>query len=82
MAAAISVGIVNETPLLDLCYEEDFRAAVDFNVVMTDRGELIEVQGTAEGSPFLRQTMDQLLALAEKGIAYLFDVQREAIRGL
>ena len=78
---AISVGVVDEELLLDLCYEEDARAQVDFNVVMTDRGEYVELQGTAEGAPFSPETSDHLLALAGKGIDYLLDVQREAIAG-
>ena len=80
--AATSVGLVGGVPLLDLCYEEDFRAAVDFNVVMTEAGEFVEVQGAAEERPFSRETMDTLLALAEKGIRYLLDVQRQAIEAL
>ena len=80
--AAISVGLVGEVPLLDLCYEEDSGADVDFNVVMTDQGRLVEVQGTAEGQPFTRESMDALLALAERGIRGLFSIQKEAIQGL
>ncbi len=77
--AAISVGIVSGRPLLDLNYEEDSRAAVDFNVVMLGTGELIEVQGTAEGNPFSRDDMDDMLDLAEKGLKQLFLVQEEII---
>ncbi len=77
--AATSVGIVEGEMLLDLCYDEDFRAAVDFNVVMTDKGEFVEIQGTAEGRPFSKSTVDGLLALAEKGIRQLFMAQRQAI---
>jgi len=80
--AAISVGVVDEELLLDLCYEEDARAQVDFNVVMTDRGEYVELQGTAEGAPFSPETSDCLLALAGKGIDYLLRVQREAVEGV
>lgn len=80
--AAISVGVVDEELLLDLCYEEDARAQVDFNVVMTDRGEYVELQGTAEGEPFSPETSDRLLALAGKGIDYLLGVQREAVEGV
>ena len=76
---AISAGVVEGDPLLDLCYEEDYRAAVDFNVVMTDQGEYVEVQGTAEGAPFSKQMMDTLLALAQEGITYLHKAQEEAI---
>ena len=77
--AAISVGIVGGVPMLDLCYEEDSTAEVDFNVVMTGADEFVEVQGTAEHKPFSRAGMDELLELAKKGIAELFDLQREAI---
>ncbi len=81
--AATSVGVTHGNRLLDLCYDEDFAADVDFNVVMTDKGEFVEVQGTAEGKPFSRETVDDLLDLAGKGIRELFEVQKatlEAIR--
>lgn len=78
--AAVSVGIVDGTLLLDLDYSEDSRAEVDFNVVGTDAGKYVEVQGTAEGKPFSRAQMDGLLALADGGIRQLFDVQTEALR--
>ena len=77
--AATSVGIVHSYMMLDLCYDEDCNAAVDFNVVMTGRGEFVEVQGTAEGKPFSRESIDDLLSLAEKGIRQLFQVQQEAL---
>jgi len=77
--AAVSVGIVGETPLLDLKYDEDSRAEVDMNVICTGDGRFIEVQGTAEGAPFTRKQMDELLELARRGIAQLIGVQREAI---
>jgi len=80
--AATSVGIVGREVLLDLCYEEDFQAAVDFNVVMTDKGEFVELQGTAEGKPFSKETIDSLLALAEKGIKQLFKIQKAVLAGL
>jgi len=80
--AATSVGIVGREGLLDLCYEEDYRAAVDFNVVMTDKGEFVEVQGTAEGKPFSKETIDALLSLAEKGIKQLFKIQKAALAEL
>lgn len=80
--AATSVGIVDEETLLDLCYAEDGRAEVDFNVVMTGRSEFIEIQGTAEGSPFPRQIADELLTLAEKGIRQLLDIQRMVLNEL
>ena len=73
--AAISVGIVNEEEILDLCYDEDFRADVDFNVVMTKSGDFVEVQGTAEGKPFTRKSMDNLLDLAYQGISYHLETQ-------
>ncbi|MDG2040545.1 MAG: ribonuclease PH [Ilumatobacter sp.] len=77
--AAISVGIVKGTPLLDLAYEEDSTADVDMNVVMTGDGRFIEVQGTAEGAPFTRASHDTLLALAEAGIGQLVALQREIV---
>lgn len=77
--AATSVGLVEGVPLLDLCYEEDASAEVDFNVVMTGDGRLVEVQGTAEGQPFSREEMDALLTLAEAGIRQLFEAQRQAL---
>jgi ribonuclease PH len=77
--AAVSVGIVDGTPVLDLPYEEDSRAEVDMNVAMTDSGGFVEVQGTAEGEPFSRAQLDGLLGLAEGGIRNLFDVQRDAL---
>lgn len=77
--AAVSVGIVAGVPLLDLCYEEDSTAEVDFNVVMTGADEFVEVQGTAEHKPFTRNAMDELLELAKGGIQALFELQREAL---
>lgn len=77
--AAVSVGIVEDEARLDLCYEEDAGAEVDFNVVMTGAGALVEVQGTAEGSPFSREQLDGLLDLAAAGIAELSKVQAEAL---
>jgi ribonuclease PH len=77
--AAISVGIVEGTPLLDLAYVEDSKAGADFNVVMTGDGRLVEVQGTAEGEPFSRAELNQMLDLAGSGITKLFALQREAI---
>lgn len=75
--AAVSVGVVNGEALLDLNYAEDSKAEVDANVVMTDQGEFIEVQGTAEGKPFARARLDELLALAEGGITELLAMQRQ-----
>lgn len=80
--AATSVGVVDRNKLLDLCYDEDSRAGVDFNVVMTDKGEFVELQGTAEGKPFSRDTIDSLISLAEKGIKELFEAQNKALEGL
>lgn len=79
--AAVSVGIPagGDKPVLDLCYLEDSGAVVDMNVVMTDAGSIIEIQGTGEERPFTRQEMDAMLALAEKGIAELVAVQNEAL---
>jgi ribonuclease PH len=77
--AAVSVGIVDGTGLLDLDYSEDSRAEVDFNVVGTDAGTYVEIQGTAEGKPFDRAGMDRLLSLADSGLKTLFSAQREAI---
>lgn len=80
--AATSVGIVHNHMLLDLCYDEDYNAAADFNVVMTSKGEFIEIQGTAETKPFSKEAIDSLLSLAEKGIKQLFEVQQAAIENL
>lgn len=79
--AAVSVGIIDGEPRLDLPYEEDVRAETDMNVVMTGDGRYIEVQGTAEGAPFDRPLLDGLLGLAEKGCADLTAVQRKALAG-
>lgn len=77
--AAISVGILNNTMILDLCYEEDSKAEVDMNVVMTGSGEFIEVQGTAERRPFSKEKMDAMMDLAGKGIEELFGIQRKLV---
>jgi ribonuclease PH len=77
--AAVSVGIVGGTPLLDLKYDEDSRAEVDMNIVCTGDGRFVEVQGTAEGDPFGREEMDQLLALATLGIERLIRLQRDVL---
>jgi ribonuclease PH len=78
--AATSVGIVGGVPMLDLNYEEDARADVDMNLVMTEEGELVEIQGTAEGRPFRRDELEQLLALGEGGIRRLIEVQKAVLR--
>jgi ribonuclease PH len=77
--AAVSVGLIEGEPRLDLCYEEDAGAEVDCNIVMTGEGLLVEVQGTAEGAPFGRDQLDGLLDLAAKGIAELTEIQRAAL---
>lgn len=77
--AAISVGIFDGTPVLDLDYAEDSSAETDMNVVMDEAGRFIEIQGTAEGAPFSREEMDTLLALAEKGINEIIDAQNAVI---
>src|SRR5207302_5711038 len=77
--AAVSVGIVDAVALLDLDYSEDVRAEVDMNVVMTSAGRFVEVQGTAEGMPFTRAELDDLLGLAEHGIASILDLQVKAL---
>jgi ribonuclease PH len=77
--AAISLGLVGGRLLLDLNYEEDSAATADFNVVMTGDGRLVEVQGTAEGEPFTRQSVDAVLDLAEKGISELLQIQRQVL---
>ena len=75
----MSVGVVDAVALLDLDYSEDVRAEVDMNVVMTGGGRFVEVQGTAEGLPFTRAELDDLLGLAEHGIASILDAQAEVL---
>ncbi len=77
--AAVSVGVVRGLPVLDLDYGEDAAADVDFNVVATDARAFVELQGTAEGRPFARDTLDELLTLADHGLEQLFEAQRTAI---
>jgi ribonuclease PH len=77
--AAVSVGVVDALPMLDLAYSEDSRAEVDMNVVMTSSGRFVEVQGTAEGAPYSRGELDELLSLAEHGIAQLLEMQASAL---
>ncbi|MFN0039814.1 MAG: ribonuclease PH [Burkholderiales bacterium] len=77
--AAVSVGMVKGVPMLDLDYAEDSACDTDMNVVMTESGSLVEVQGTAEGAPFSRQDMDEMLSLAQQGIAGLIAAQRAAL---
>jgi ribonuclease PH len=79
--AAVSVGIIGTTPILDLDYGEDVEADVDMNVVMTGQGRFVEVQGTAEGEPFKKSEMNKMIALAEKGINQLFEIQARHLDG-
>ena len=79
--AGLSAGVVDGDVLVDLCYEEDSRAQVDFNAVMTEKGELIEVQGTGEGRPFSRDAMDSILEVISRSMDSLFEAQRKATEG-
>ena len=79
--AAISVGLVNGVPMLDLCYEEDFAASTDANTVMNAGGRFIEVQGTAESGDYSREELNALLDLAEKGCRELMELQKKALAG-
>jgi len=78
--AAVSVGIVNGEPVVDLCYEEDSKAEVDMNIVMTGSGEYIEIQGTAERHPFNKSQMEKLLALGKKGTEELIEMQKSLLK--
>ncbi len=77
--AAVSVGIIDGRPMLDLAYTEDSKAEVDMNVVMTGSGTFVEVQGTAEGKPFRKAEMDSLMTLAKRGIGELIDIQKKHV---
>ncbi|WZL74065.1 ribonuclease PH [Clostridiaceae bacterium 35-E11] len=77
--AAVSVGVVGEKPVLDLCYQEDAHAKVDMNVIMTDKKEFVEIQGTGEEAPFTRQELFRLLELAELGNERLIGIQKETL---
>lgn len=77
---AISVGIVNDEKLIDLCYEEDSNAKVDMNIIMTDENEFVEIQGTGEESPFSRNDLNDLLALGEKGARQMIQCQKDALK--
>ncbi len=77
--AAVSVGLINGEPRLDICYEEDSRADVDMNVVMTGSNRFVEIQGTAEGKPFSNETLNELLKLAQKGIKKLISIQKKVL---
>lgn len=79
LVAAVSVGVYKGTPVLDLDYPEDSEAHTDMNVVMTQHGGLVEVQGTAEGEPFKREEMDAMMDLAEKGLKELFQLQQKVL---
>ena len=79
--AAVSVGIVDGKPMLDLCYAEDSTAEVDMNLVMTGKGGIVEIQGTAEGEPFSKAELGKLLALGEKGIKALVQKQKDVLKG-
>jgi len=80
--AAVSVGIVNGTPVLDLDYNEDVACDTDMNVVMTGIGRFVEIQGTAEGLPFSHAQMNAMIALAERGIEHLIAAQMQALGAL
>ena len=77
--AAVSVGIVEGIPYLDLCYEEDAAATVDMNVVMTGAGDFVEIQGTGEEAPFSQEQMDQMITLAKSGVSELIEIQKAAL---
>ena len=79
--AAVSVGIIDGVPCLDLPYEEDSRADVDMNVVMTESGRFVEIQGTGEHAEFSREELNQLLDLAESGLHQLIAEQKKALAG-
>ena len=79
MVAAVSAGVVDDVPMLDLCYEEDSSAMVDLNCVMDDQGRLIEIQGTGEGRPFTLEEQQKLVALCSKGIQELQAIQRRVL---
>jgi ribonuclease PH len=77
--AAVSIGVVDNTAILDLCYSEDCGAEVDMNIIMTDKNEFVEIQGTAEWKTFTRNKMNEMLDIAEKGINNIFKVQEDVI---
>lgn len=81
MVAALSVGIYQGVPVMDLDYPEDSEAETDMNVIMTDQGGFIEIQGTAEGAPFDQKELDSMLVLAKQGIGQLFEIQKAALAG-
>jgi len=79
MVAALSVGVYQGIPVVDLDYPEDSAAETDMNVIMTDQGGFIEIQGTAEGAPFVQEELDNMLVLAKQGIEQLFEIQKAAL---
>lgn len=79
MIAGVSVGVVSGSELLDLNYDEDSRAAVDMNLILTDSMKYVEVQGTAEAHPFDEQQFAKLIGLGKKGLRQIFELQREAL---
>ena len=78
--SAVSVGIVDDVKMLDLCYLEDSRAKVDMNIVMTDSDEIVEIQGTGERSPFTKEDLKELMALGEKGIRNMIRAQKNSLK--
>ncbi|WP_026478877.1 ribonuclease PH [Alkaliphilus transvaalensis] len=82
MVSAISVGIVEGQPMLDLCYQEDSTAKVDMNIVMTDNNQFVEVQGTGEESPYTREDLMEMLRLGELGNQHLIQLQKQALGGI
>ncbi|AJA47444.1 ribonuclease PH [Clostridium pasteurianum DSM 525 = ATCC 6013] len=78
--SAVSVGIVNNEKLLDLCYEEDSNAQVDMNIIMTDDGQFVEIQGTGEQNPFSRKDMNELIDLAEIGVKKMIQIQKRSLK--
>jgi len=77
---AVSVGILKDVKILDLCYIEDSNAKVDMNIVMTDAGEFIEIQGTGEENPFTRKDLEELIAIGEKGTKQMIQLQKESLK--
>lgn len=82
LVGAISVGIVDNKPLLDLCYREDSRAKADMNIIMNNKGEFIEVQGTGEQAPITREELMELINLGDKGISNLIDIEKDVLKDI
>lgn len=78
--AATSVGILNDQKILDLCYQEDSKAKVDMNLIMTDEGSFVEIQGTGEENPFSREDLNELLTLGEKGIHHMIQIEKDSLK--